>query len=112
MSCALRNLCAGRNEEAARVASRAQLSQEGALWFLDLTRPDRTWAIPALNGFVGFVLSELHFSGIDQRTRLVSFVIWSTRVTSLLVVFITALMPTVSLLFLKHKVTTSKVIFL
>ncbi|GAV07661.1 hypothetical protein RvY_17476 [Ramazzottius varieornatus] len=94
MSCALRNLCAGRNGEAARVTSRAQLSQEGALWFRDLTRPDRTWAIPVLNGLMSFVLSELHFSSIQQRTRLISFVIWSTRVTSLLVVFITALMPT------------------
>ena len=96
MSCALRNLCAGRNGEEARERSRAQLSQEGILWFRDLTLPDRTWTIPVLNGLVSFILGELHFSSIQQRTRLINFVIYSTRLSSVLVVFITTLMPTVS----------------
>ncbi|OQV14767.1 putative Mitochondrial inner membrane protein COX18 [Hypsibius exemplaris] len=92
MSFALRNLTAGRAENKAEQTAE-ELRTGGALWFRDLTRPDRTWAIPLLNGLLTFALAELHFAAIEQATVLVRAMKVFSRFTAILLVPVTAVVP-------------------
>ncbi|XP_067375180.1 cytochrome c oxidase assembly protein COX18, mitochondrial isoform X2 [Channa argus] len=87
MSLALRNLSLDQS------ALHGELAAGGTLWFPDLTSPDSTWILPLCVGLTNLIIMEVFSLQKLSPTRFQKMVLYLMRGFSVLLVPITATVP-------------------